>query len=245
MPIPICMAIILCGLYLYKRNRMAMARKLLIASALLVTFFSLPITSQLLIRPLELAYPKLPIEDPNYLATVKPAYVVVMGCWHSDNQLLPLVAQIHQCSLPRIIQAVQMWHQYPTLKIIFSGYAAMDDKKSDPAINAELAVGLGVPLSNIVLIEGPKDSLDEVLAHKKVVETSNFIVVSSATHIKRLDYLYRSNNLSPIFSPAEYVSGYGELSWRSFVPNASSIYQSERAIYEYLGLLWVTIKSVV
>lgn len=248
MPLPISLFLILFSLYLFKKRHNKRARQVALFGLSVLFVFSLPITSQYFIKPIEFAHPKLPLEDPTYLASLKPDYIVVMGCWHSDDKKLPLVAQIHQCSLPRIIQAVQMWHQFPKTKLIFSGSGIDDEDKakgkiSDPAINAKLAAALGVAESNILLIEGTQDSEEEIAEQKKHVENSNFIVVSSATHISRLEILYSAYNLKPIFSPAEYVSGHGEFSWHLLIPSASALQQSERAIYEYMGITWVTIKA--
>lgn len=249
MPLPISLFIICLSLYLFKKRNHKIARRIAIIGLSLLVIFSLPITSQYFIRPIEFAYPKLPLEDPSYLKTLKPDYIVVMGCWHSDDKKLPLVAKIHQCSLPRVVQAVQMWHQYPDATLIFSGVGVDESdiakgKVSDPAINAQLAMGLGVDKKQILLIEGTRDSEEEIAAQKKVVANSKFIVVSSATHISRLDLIYRHQGMYPIFSPAEYVSSHGEFSWRLLLPSASALQQSERAIYEYLGLAWVKVKSI-
>lgn len=245
MPLPISMILACAALYYCVTHQLKKAKYAGITAVSLLLFFSLPLTSQFLIHPLEFRYPKLPLEDATYIAELQPDFIVVMGCWHSDDDQLPIVAKLDQCSLPRVVQAAQIWHQYPAAKLIFSGTAGRNGNLSDPAINAELAQALGVEQSKVILLEGSKDSVDEVNSHKKLVAGTRFIVVSSATHMKRLDMLYQSVGLTPIMSPSEYVSSHGFLTIHSFIPSASSLKQSERALYEYMGITWTFLKSLL
>jgi len=245
MPLPITLTLIVIGLYYLNKRNPIRAKVFSALGIALLLIFSTPIVSQYLIKPFEFSYPKLEIEQPGYLANLDVSYIIVFGCWHSDDPKLPLVAQIHQCSLPRVIQGVQIWRQIPEAKLVFSGNAGKEGKLSDPATNAKLAISLGVPDSKIVLIEGTADSQDEIVEHKKLVGVNNFIAISSATHIPRLDTLYNKHGMTPILSPAEYVSSEGDFSWDLLVPNSSALHQSERAIYELMGNIWVRLKSVM
>lgn len=231
-------------MYYFSSQKLKVARLLSFSGLTVLVFFSMPITSQFLIKSIEFSTPKLPIENDGYIAGLSPSYIVVFGCWHSDDPNLPLVAKIHQCSLPRVIQAVQIWRKIPSATIVFSGYAGVDGKQSDPEVNAELAMELGVPGDKILLEIGTQDSEEEITRYKKLTDGKDFIVISSASHIPRLQYLFAEQNLKPVFSPAEYASSHGEFSWHLLIPSASGLRQSERGWYEVMGNLWVRLKSI-
>lgn len=253
MPLPISFILISIGLiYFFKHNR----GKGMTFSFLGLAFIyaaSSPLVSHFLLAPLEFSYPKLDLNVVKGNSEIR--FIVVLGCRHSNDSKLPLVAKIDQCSLPRVIQAVQIWRKIPHTKIVFSGSAASNSKVknnanvepvlSDPAINEQLAGELGVPSESMIIIEGTKDTEEESIYIKGVVGDTQFIVVSSASHIPRVMKLFARKDMTPIPSPAEYLSSHGQFSWHLLIPNSRALAQTERAFYEYLGHLWVELKGAL
>ncbi len=207
-------------------------------------FMSMPLTSQLLLKPLEFKFPKLPLENRDAMIALDFDYVVVLGCWHRDDEKLPLAAKPASCSLTRTVQAVQIWHQFPEKRLIFTGTSDRNGGVSDPEMNSQVAASLGVSVDNIEVLSGAYDTEDEARSLQKKVGNSKFIVISSARHLARVQYVFAQHNLSPILSPAEYHTSHGEVTWRSFIPRASSLRKSEVAIYEALGNIWVRLKTL-
>ena len=246
MPLPISCLLILFALYWLNRGNKKLAIRVFVLGLAVLLFFSTPIISSYLIKPLEFSVPKLELSK---LDDSSLQYIVVLGCWHTDDPLLPLVAKLDQCSLPRVVQAVQIWRQFPESLVIFSGFDVEHEakenlvKQSDPEVNSELAISLGLPKSNIILIEGAKDTEDEVTSIKAEVQQQPVIVISSATHMLRVKKLFNFHGISPLLSPAEYLSGHGAFSWQLFIPNARALHQSERALYEYMGISWVSLRN--
>lgn len=246
-PMPLFfIALAIAGFLMWRGYNKAGVR--LSATALIVMLFlSTPITSRYLIWPIEFKHPKLALDSPQQiteLQKINPRHIVVLGCWHNDDDALPLVAKIHKCSLPRVVQGVKLWRLFPEATLLFSGHTARNDGVSHPEISARLAMDLGVPEHKILKVIGAKDTEDGINLYKHHIANTPFIVVSSATHMERVLFLYRKHGLEPILSPAEYASAHGHFSWQLFVPDAMSLYQSERAIYELLGNAWVKLKSL-
>ena len=207
-------------------------------------FMSMPLTSQLLLKPLEFKFPKLPLENRDAMKALDFDYIVVLGCWHRDDEQLPLIAKPAACSLARTTQAVQIWHQFPRKQLIFTGSGANDGGEANPEINAQIAQSLGVSENNITVISGTKDTDDEAAVLRSHLADSRFVVISSASHLARIQYIFAQHQLSPILSPAEYHTAHGKITWRSFIPRASALRQSEVAIYEALGNIWVRLKTL-
>jgi len=243
-PLPIVIILLATALFLCRSGSKTAGVRLGAWSLLAFLFMSLPLTSQLLLKPLEFMFPKLPLENRDAMIALDFDYVVVLGCWHRDDEKLPLVAKPASCSLTRTVQAAQIWHQFPEKKLVFTGTSARNGGKSDPEMNASVAMSLGVSSKNIIVITGASDTEDGAQALRKKIGTSKFIAISSASHLARIQYIYSQYQLSPILSPAEYHTSHGRITWRSFIPRASSIRKSEVAIYEALGNIWVRLKTL-
>ena len=244
MPFPLTILMLLVALYLFKNNLQLLAKKIFFVAISFFLFCATPITSQLLIKPIEHQFTKLELSTLPLEARNEIKYIWVMGCWHSDDESLPLVAKLGDCSLSRVVQASILWRQLPSVKIVFSGYEGKPNKLSDPEINKQLATAIGVPESSIILQIGTKDSHDEIQLMKAQTNGDKFILVSSASHLPRLKFLLEQQKLNPFLSPAEYVSSNGEFSLALFIPSSWALEQSERAIYEILGNIWVRLVSV-
>ncbi len=237
-PLPIVFLLLSYGIYQLYKGRARQGLLCSLSGLCLLLFTSMPIVGGAVLRQYEFAYEKLDVQN----LKQEPKYIVVLGCWHSKDELLPLVAQIHQCSLARIVQGVQFWNKFPNSKLIFSGFSGRGGKPSHPEVNAQLAMELGVPEKQIILSIGNKDTAEEARVLSKTLFDSSFILVTSASHIPRSVKLFKAQGLNPIPSPAEYLSGHGDFSWQVLVPRASAIEQTERAMYEFLGNTWISIK---
>jgi uncharacterized SAM-binding protein YcdF (DUF218 family) len=200
----------------------------------------MPLTSQFFIRPFEFFYPKLELSDQ------KIEYIVVLGCWHNDDDKLPLVAQLDQCSLTRIVQAVQFWYQRPDSRLVVSGWQGKIGKRSHPEVYAQMAISLGVPSNKIIRSVGSKDTAEEARAIKYIVTDKPLVLVTSASHMRRAVHLFQQNQMNPFPAPAEFLggSGQGDFSWTLLIPSARGLQQTERAIYEAFGNAWVEIKAI-
>ena len=78
-----------------------------------------------------------------------------------------------------------------------------------------------------------------------------FLIVTSASHMPRSIALLGAQGLNPIAAPADFASdATTTVSWEApsvhrLYPNASSLWRSERTVYEYLGLLWARLTGML
>ncbi|NTS77741.1 YdcF family protein [Catenovulum sp. SM1970] len=240
-PLPISLVFIILGTFFLWRLKKVKGIIFSTIGIFILTLTSLPIISTHIVRPFEFSYPKL---DTTKLNSSPPSFIIVLGCWHSSDPLLPLAAKLHQCSLVRTVQAVQFWYQFPNSKVIFSGWEGKENRKSHPQVNADVAISLGLPIENIILTSGHADTEDEANAIKHIVKDKQAILITSASHIPRAIKLFNQQGIFPHPSPAEYVSGHGDFSYQLLIPKANALYQSERGIYEILGNTWIKLKTI-
>lgn len=200
---------------------------------------SLPFTSFYLLRPLETAYPKY--ED----QLDKVDNIVVLGCYNSNDKQLPAIANIHPCSMYRIIEALRLSRVYPQSQLYLTGWESKDAQQlSHPEYLAKVMIRLGLDSERLTTIVGSKDTEDEVRALAPYLKNKVNLVVSSASHFTRAMRLFDEFQLDITPVPAEYLTHKdGIWSWRLFLPDPDALQVSQRAVYEYLGNIWVRLKS--
>lgn len=211
----------------------------ILSGVVLLIVASSPITAFYLLRPIETAYPK-------YQDQLKQVdNIVVLGCYHSSDKLLPDIANVHPCSLYRLIEALRLSRVYPSAKLYLTGWQNDNKNKlSHPEYSAKILISLGVSKQRITVIEGSKDTEEEIQVLQPVLTHKQNLIVSSASHFNRAMKLFNTYNLKVTPVPIEYLTHKGgDWNWRLFIPDPDALQMTQRAIYEYLGNAWVNIKS--
>ena len=102
-------------------------------------------------------------------------------------------------------------------------------------------------LEDIVLETKATDTKDHPIYVKEIIGKDRFILVTSASHMPRAMGLFRKHGMEPIPAPTDYMvkEREGGLSPGMFFPSAGSLEKAERAIHEYLGMMWGKIRSQI
>ncbi|WP_143871021.1 ElyC/SanA/YdcF family protein [Catenovulum sediminis] len=211
-----------------------------LASILVLMIVSLPITSDILIRPLE-QY------SPRYQDALKQVdNIVVLGCYNTEFDSRSDIANVRPCSLYRLNEAIRLSRVYPQAKLILSGWSKKGTTRFDHSeFLAKVAISLGVNRARLVLLNGSKDTNQEAKNLASIMLNKNNLVVSSASHFKRIDAIFSHYNIRYTAVPAEYLASADTfVSWKQLIPSARALHTSERAIYEYLGNIWIKIRFV-
>ncbi len=233
MPFPLGLAMFFAGIFLVWFTKKQKTGKILRTSGILwILFFSLNPVADLLLSPLESAFLKY---EPG-VQTVK--YVVVLGGGHISDQRLPLSSQIGSASLTRLIEGVKIFRENPGSKLIVSGYEG-GDKTPHAVIMANIAKSIGVDASDIIIEPRSKDTKDEARMIKDIVMDDPFVLVTSASHMKRAVALFKFHGLSPVPAPTYFrIKGSDTF---TLMPSRDSLIKSEAAIHEYLGIVWANL----
>jgi len=78
----------------------------------------------------------------------------------------------------------------------------MTNPVSTAEAGARVAESLGVPRSQIMTLDEPKDTEEEAAAVAKAIGQQPFLLVSSASHLPRAVIFFRNAGLQPIPAPA-------------------------------------------
>lgn len=249
-PLPFCFLIALAGLYLLWFTKKQKAGKALVSIGLVMIFlFSSNFVANRLVFPFENRYSKFETQISEGKASLKPQssirFVVVLGGGHVTNTELPITSQLNEPVIVRLIEGIRIQRQYPEAKLILSG-GTIRDPNPQAKLLAELALELGVSEKDIILESESKDTKDEALMIRALVENHPFALVTSASHMPRAMALFRKAGMNPIAAPTDHLvkdlHGSGFSTW---FPSALNLHKSERAVYESLGILWAKLRSQI
>jgi len=258
MPVSVVFTLALVGLFcLYFTRRQRTGKVLVTVAFGLMGMLSYDQVSNLLARPLEQEYP--PIMNIEPVQGVK--WIVVLGGGSEVDPRLPSSTYLSDASLCRLLEAVSIHKRIPGSKLILSGGSGWENQRSavrdqrskgkgqDPKkvaeVMADVAREWGVRPEDMVVETQSRDTEDHAVFVKEIVGKGPFIMVTSASHMPRAMALFRAQGMEPIPAPTDYMvrKREGGLRPGDFFPSAGALEKAERAVHEYLGLLWATMRG--
>lgn len=219
------------ALYFLFTKRESLAKLLLFFGIFSLFLLSYPPFSNFLVKNLENQYPKY-----NYATSVK--YIHVLGSGHNTDTTQPISSKLSDAGTKRVLEGVILYKKIPGSKLIFTGYKGKT-KIANAVMNAKLAQALGVKHSDIIINKEAKDTKEEALFSKTLLNDSPFLLVTSATHMPRAMFLFHSLGMYPIAAPTDFYKE--EFKGYLQAPEGRYFENSSKAIHEYIGILWAKI----
>lgn len=213
------------------------AKALLSVSWLVLLLISLQPVADKMLKPIENTYP-------TWRGGELVSYVVVLGGGYTWNPEWAPSSNLINNSLPRLAEGVRLWQANPGAKMIFTGARAMTNSVSTAEAGARVAESLGVPRSQIITLDEPKDTEEEAQAVAKAIGQQPFLLVTSASHLPRAMIFFRNAGLHPIPAPANQLAIDSPLNpWERIIPSPIWLMHSDRVGYETLGRIWQWLKG--
>ena len=230
-----------------------LGRGAIVAALVLLWVLSWEPTAKYLLEPLEQKYPAL--LEPREAISQDIDYIVVLGSGHKLDPRLSITSQINSTAAVRLLEGLRIHHQTPHSKLILTGGAVFGDTPNS-AVMQQLAdaVGLNRPETKFIRFSSPRNTREEAvrvaefLAEQKAAHVSHgLVLVTEASHMPRAMALFRGTGLDPVAAPTRHRVREAEAG-RGFHPgdvrpSASALRMSERAIHEYVGLLWARLQG--
>jgi uncharacterized SAM-binding protein YcdF (DUF218 family) len=230
-----CILILLASVLLW-RGRRRPAGLCLLFSLLVLWVPSMPAISDHLRASLERRYPPVPIED------VPKADVIVVLGGAVEAVIPPRLGIDLGAAADRVLYAAQLYGAGKAQLIIACGGRLPWMKKSSaeaPAMG-ELLRTWGVPEEAILLETGSRNTYENALYTKRLLEAHSLkhvLLVTSALHMPRALALFRASGIDAVPAPTDFeVVDRGDRTLMSWLPDATALEGSTRAIKEYLGL---------
>lgn len=238
LPLPLMLLVMGIGLGLIWFSRFQKTGKVCISlSWLALLLLSLQPVADSLLKPLEDSYP-------TWQDRQKVEYIVVLGGGYTWNPQWAPSSNLINNSLPRLNEGIRLWRANPGSKLIFTGAAAKTNTVSTAEAGARVAQSLGVPRSEIITLDKPKDTEEEATAVKQAIGDAPFLLVTSASHLPRAMIFFQQAGLYPLPAPANQLAIDSPLNpWERAVPSPVWLMHSDRVGYETLGRIWQWLKG--
>ena len=197
-PVPLCVLLLLAGvLLLWRAKNRRWGRALASAGLGVLLLGALPPLPEAGIRYLEAPWS---IYKPAAGADVR--WVVVLGGGVTVDPGLPPTAQLTRSSLIRLVEGIRILGLHPQARLLLSGGTPFGAPRSEAAVMADAARQLGVSADRIVLEESSWDTEGQAAGVRPIVGRDPFVVVTTASHLRRAMALFEAQGLSPIPAPA-------------------------------------------
>jgi len=206
----------------------------------LITLFlyllSIQPVSDILLKPLEDAYPPLSQEvDVDW-----PQAIVVLGGGTIQGSPEAGAGQdvLTADAMKRAVYAFTLRDIFP-VPFIFSGGKVFEyDQEPEAVAASRLFESLGLPAERFISEPNSRNTWENARETAKLgIEQA--IIVTSAYHIKRSVYCFENNGISVIPAPTDYKCARGRrYGFLSFLPSNGALNNSSLALHEYIGLLY-------
>jgi len=235
MPVPIGLLLLIIAFIFFMRNSNSKGKLFLfIGLAWFIAFSSQPIANAL-IKPLENSHKAL-------LEVPKVKYILVLGSSHNTNENLSITSQLRPVAVNRLSEGKRIYNLLEDSKIIVSGYSGFD-KNKHALMAKRFLEETGVKEDSIISMTKPVDTKMEAIEAKKIIGNEKFILVTSASHMKRSMLIFKKQGLNPIAAPT-YHLGFTSFSYKELF-SSFNLYKSTLAFHEYLGLAWGKIRGFI
>jgi uncharacterized SAM-binding protein YcdF (DUF218 family) len=218
MPLSFGLIVFFIGLIFLYKNNIKKAKYFLTFSFVWIAIISYAPFSNMVIKPLETTYNTLetPPKDTKYILLLGGDF---------EN---------------RAWELLRLHHLLPNAKIITSGYKS---KYNIPEAtrSANILKSIGIDPSLIVIHNKPKDTYEEGLEMKKLLNDQKFILITSAYHISRAIKLFENMGLHPIAAPTDIKSNKNDKIYN--IPQGTYLVRTELALHEYIGQLWSKLRG--
>ncbi len=216
---PLTIAILLGAMALWSlhKGHIKKAKRYMVVMMLWTALITSAPISNLLISPLEKQYSRLEKIPTNV------EYILFLG---GDKER-------------RAWEVIRLYQQMPNATIITSG-RSLYDVESEAFKTARLLQEAGVKKENILMQSEAKDTKDEAQALKKRIGSKPFLLVTSAYHMPRAMKLFQREGTNPIAAPGDFNRP--EEDGINSIFRSDHLEKTERALHEYLGLLWLFLK---
>ncbi|MBW2730858.1 MAG: YdcF family protein [Deltaproteobacteria bacterium] len=234
-PLNLALVLLVLWLLLRWRQRAPRLRRFCFRLALgLLVVFSLPLTAQLLLHPLESAHPREP-----KLGAPPVAIAMLTGMTDIRSTGYELTE-----AGDRIVETVRLAHRYPRSRVLLlGGSGSLIDRYHESVVLARLAVDLGIERKRIIVDTTSRNTHENAvegaeLLRRMGVKKGTVLLVTSASHMTRALACFAKSYPGPLkIVPWPVDFQHDVIRHSSFIPRPRAMIRSRRAINEYVGMI--------
>src|SRR5207244_11271685 len=234
LPLPVCALLLIAGLiFLWFTGRQRLGRTLVSLGAVTLLLFSNASIPNLLLQPLERPFTPVFVTPEQAASLTQPPlkWIVVLGAGDIYSPSLPPITQLHDASLARIVEAVRIHRELPESKIVLSEGTSIENVPVAEVMGRAMRA-LGVEEKDLVLETQSRDPEESARFVQSIVGKDRFILVTSASHMKRSQALFRKLGMDSIASHTDYESSSQGLRLFDFYSSVGELQISDISLAE-------------
>lgn len=246
MPLPFSLLLMGLGALLLGSGRRRLGRVFAALGLTILLAASNKMVGNWLAQSLESRYAPIPelsadVSLPDELAACE--FVAVLGGGHADSEGFSANNQLSASALARLVEGVRIWRHLPRATLVTCG-PGRDGFPSHSEVLKRAAVALGVPAAQIMEAADVHDTADEVRVLRARLGDARVALVTSAWHMPRAMALAEQAGLRALPCPADFAARpQAKRSWTDYLFDLSGLERSTKAVHEYLGLWWATLRG--
>jgi len=231
-------------LYLKFKNR-KLIKWLIIINIISLYLFSIEPVKDIFVRPLENNYRPITIDE-----FKKVDSIIMLG--GGINSTAPLSLSVKKgipsnTALARLTEVVRLYNKSDKEKmlIFLTGGIVYGDDISEAEVYKNYMIDLGVAEKSIIIENTSKTTYENLLNIKKKLDEykrKKTVLVTSATHLTRGMNTSKKVGIDVIGNPADFQYN-GKYDVSSFFPSAYNIVQIKKALWEYIGIVFYSLKK--
>jgi uncharacterized SAM-binding protein YcdF (DUF218 family) len=215
-------------------------RRLTLITLLLALFLGTPLVAYNTVGILEAWHPP---RDP--ISLPKSDAIVVLGGGVAPQGKLRPATEPSQVTKERVLCGVDLFAHGLAPTLIMSGgdATAIGSGPHEAEAMKHFAVRLGVPDQAIMTETHSRTTYENAVeVHRLIQPSASVLLVTSAYHMPRAQYLFAQQKIHSTPYPCGYLSRNGpgvEWTWNPFslIPTAGAFWQNSLAVSELIGLL--------
>lgn len=233
------LVLMLAGLLFLRRHQRA-GRALLAIGVIFLYLLSLPLVADMIIRPLESAYPPLDGPPPGADA------VVVLGGGVRNLSWVPAAPAPSNMAIERLVKGVELARKLHIPLVTSGGTGEINDSGVREAdAMAAVAARLGMHRKDILTESRSRNTLENARSTRNLIAGRTIILVTSAFHMKRAAAMFSKAGFEVIPAPVGHRSQTRPISPANLLPETGHLLTSSIAISEYLSLAWYSLRGVI
>jgi uncharacterized SAM-binding protein YcdF (DUF218 family) len=147
----------------------------------------------------------------------------------------------------RTIRAYELYRDGPPCPIFVSGGGTTPPRQPAGRVMAEFLMRMGVPESDLIIEEQSRTTAENAEFTTKLLKerelTDGVLLVSSATHLWRSEWLFRNQGVTVTPVGCDYFTDQVPLNWTLVWPSGTAVAMNQQAWHEYLGVVWYLLNN--
>jgi len=227
-PLKFSLLLLLVALILKVANRKRMSRVVNIIAISWILIWSQPYASDLLLHHIEYKPPQYQYPERS------PDYIFVLACYYNTQGKVTEISRWAECSLQRNTEAARLHFETQAPLLVTGGNFLNDETVNYGEKAHQFFTSLTIPSEYIITTHRGTNTHEEVISALPHISNKNIWVVSSATHIDRLQHELDGIVASAAYFPVNYHSK-GGLSPYFTLPSQSALESAQYGLYEILA----------